>query len=107
MSRLFRRTGCVTVRASGETCTRRGVIYALGKYAQDFSTPELERYGSLETPLYRYFGDAGELLNSPGATVSSEMGTFAVLECMPVAGPRGQTYIQAILERQAETDDGK
>lgn len=107
MSRLFRRTGCVTVRADGETCTRRGVIYALGKYAQDFSTPELQRYGSLETPLYRYLGDAEELLSHPDATVSSAMGTFVVLECMPVAGLRGRTYVRAILERRAETDDGK
>lgn len=63
--------------------------------------------GSVPSPLYRYFGDAAELLAGGEATVQTAQGLYTVLECAPVAGVRGRVYVEAVLEERREAHDGQ
>lgn len=106
MHTLFRRAQPVAVTVAGKTVCRRGVIRALGRNAQDFTTFDLLRCGKLETPLYLYLGDAEELLGADSAQVFCGGETYTVLEAAPVDGFFGRAYVRAVLERR-RADDGQ
>ena len=93
MMRLFRRAGRV------EVCVD-GAVYKNG-------TDDYRRCGSVPSPLYRYIGDAAELLAGGAATVKTAQGAYTVLECAPVAGLRGRVCVEALLEERRESDDGQ
>lgn len=106
MTRLFRRAGRVEVRADGTVYKRRGVVFAAARGAEE-TAPDLRHCGSVPSPLYRYFGDAAELLAGGEATVQTAQGLYTVLECAPVAGVRGRVYVEAVLEERREAHDGQ
>ncbi|MGN0478863.1 MAG: hypothetical protein ACI4GO_05485 [Hominenteromicrobium sp.] len=103
---LFRRAQPVVVTAAGKTVSRRGVIRALGRNAQDFTTFDLLRCGRLEMPLYLYLGDAQELLGADNAQLFCGGETYTVLEAAPADGFCGRAYVRAVLERRT-ADDGQ
>lgn len=107
MKRSFQRAGKVTVCVGEKVYKRRGIVLAVDRTAKVFTSFELLRCGRLETPLYRYLGDAEELLGVEEAVLSAEGAAYRVLHAEPVTGFSGQMYIQAILERQVQEHDGE
>lgn len=103
--RLFRRAGAVDVCVGGIVYRRRGVISAAAPNAVD-GLPDYQRCGRVPTPLYRYFGDATELLCENTATIQTPQAVYTVLRCVPVVGPRGHVCVEALLEERREEDDG-
>lgn len=106
MMRLFRRAGRVEVCVDGAVYKRRGAVFAVGRDRQN-GTGDYRRCGSVPAPLYRYIGDAAELLAGGAATVKTAQGAYTVLECAPVAGLRGRVCVEALLEERRESDDGQ
>lgn len=107
MKRSFQRAGKVTVEIGGEIYRRRGVVLAMGDSGKVISGFEMLRSGRLETPLYRYLGDAEELLGAEEAVLEAEGVRYRMLYAEPVTGFSGRMYIQAILEREVQADDGQ
>ena len=84
----------------------RRAVFAVGRDRQN-GTDDYRRCGSVPAPLYRYIGDAAELLAGGAATVKTAQGAYTVLECAPVAGLRGRVCVEALLEERRESDDGQ
>ena len=105
MNRVFRRTGRVRISAGEKTLNRRGVVMPMEggmKLLQPFTA---EPCGSLTVPLYRYLGDAEELLDWEDAHLKKEKEEYRVLQAALVTGHAGKVYVEALLER-VMTDDG-
>lgn len=107
MKQNFQRAGRVSVEIGGEIYRRRGVVLPVDSSAKVFSGFELLRYGRLEIPLFRYLGDAEELLGADKAVLEAEGVRYRMLYAEPITGFSGQMYIQAILERQVQANDGQ
>ena len=107
INRNFRRGDPVTVLTGGAAHRRRGIILAVDRSARVFTDHELLRCGGVETPLYRYLGDAEELLSADAAVLEADGVRYRMLHAEPVTGFSGKMYIQAILERQVQADDGQ
>ena len=75
--RLFRRAGRVEVCVDGAVYKRRGAVFAVGRDRQN-GTDDYRRCGSVPSPLYRYIGDAAELL-AGGAAFRSIVGMTSLV----------------------------
>lgn len=103
--RLFRRAGAVEIYMDGMVYKRRGVLCAAAPNAAD-GLPDLKHCGRVPAPLYRYFGDAKELLSGEKATLKTAEAVYTVLWCVPVTGPYGCVCVEALLEERREDHDG-
>lgn len=103
MRSLFRRMTPVKVITEKGNVWRRGVIAAVD--STDVQAFETARYGKLTLPLYRYFGDAKELLDGD-AELEAGAERYTVLWAR-AAGVSDMMYIEALLERQVTADDGQ
>lgn len=107
MKQTFRRADTVTIHCGEKSYKRRGTVLPVRRDSKFFTSQDLLYCGSLETPLYRYLGDAAELLENGDATLSTAEESYRVLHAEAVAGIYGCMHIQAILERQVKKVDGQ
>lgn len=106
MKRLFRRTQPVKVITENGEWDRHGIVQEIGSEAESSST-EAMRYGKLTVPLYRYTGDAKELIGSTGAELRVGRKVYSVLNAKEIRSAQGVLYIEAVLERLVADDDGQ
>lgn len=106
MDRLFRRTQPVTVITQEGAFLRRGIVQEIGS-GTELGMLVPTRCGELSVPLYRYMGNAKELLDSEEAVLSIGKERFTVLSAKKISGLARCTYIVAVLERQVTDDDGE
>ena len=106
MNTVFRRTGRVLIFCGEKSWTRRGVILPMTKGIKLLQPYSAEPCGRLTMPLYRYLGDAEELLDRKDARMKRNEDEFRVLQAALVTGHAGKVYVEALLER-VMTDDGQ
>lgn len=104
MKRIFRRTEPVRIITKTGEFQRNGILHRLGSDTKTFMTFEMLRCGRLEMPLYRYLGDAEELLSGDFAQIVTAEAVYTVLKAESVTGLSGRVYVEAILERRVEND---
>ncbi len=101
---LFRRYPTVEiVTEDGEIFARRGTVRPEKTGAPPFGVETFSAYGALTAPLYRYEGDAAELLGEKGrnASLFANGERYRVLFVRRETGPGGTSWVRAVLEKEA------
>lgn len=102
---LFRRMPRVTVLTETGKTVRRGCIQAIGQ-GKETAAVQPTPFGAVSVPLYRYIGDAEELLGGKETALYTNTAGFSVLHAKAVDGPAGFRYIEAVLEKRGTDDEG-